>query len=182
MKNMIKYGLGVAALLVLNAGPAWAAGSVKTTSDVVLASDGMTVVGSSTLVRTSKGISMSIHTTGIPAGHAVTVWFCIYRDPLDPFSGPFDCVRAAGHVVGTDGKLNLAGWVGVGDGSESISPAFGADGRGLLDPYVEFVELAVRDHGPAVPAVPGKIPDQIHSFQPGCATCSDPQYSDHPAP
>src|ERR1041384_5091055 len=106
MKSIIQCSLTVAALLALSASSAWAAGSVKTTSDVLLASDGTTVVGSSTLVRTSQGISMSIHTSGIPAGHAVTVWFCIGRN-----DGSFDCVRAAGHVVGNDGHINLAGWV-----------------------------------------------------------------------
>ena len=124
---------------------------------------------------------MSIHTTGLPAGHAVTVWFCIIRfDDVGEFLS-FDCVRAAGHVVGTDGILNAGGAVKVGDASTSIAPTFGADGLGLLDPFGEFVSLVVRDHGPAVP---GQIPEQIHTFQPGCATCADPdpQFSDHPAP
>ena len=172
MKNIIKYSLAVATLLVLNASPAWAAGSVKTTSDVKDSSD--IVVGSSTLRRTSQGVSMTIQTTGIPAGHAVTVWVCIFRD-----DGNFDCLRAAGHVVGADGELNAGGAVKVGDTSESISPAFGADGLGLLDPFGDFVVIVVRDHGPAIP---GQIPDQIHSYQPECVTCTDSQVSFHPAP
>lgn len=176
MKNIIKCSLAVAALLVLNTSPAWAAGSVKTTSDVVLAADGTTVVGTSTLIRTSQGVSMSIQTTGLPAGHAATVWFCVFHD-----DGSFDCVRAAGHLVAPDGSLRAAGAVKAGDGSESIAPTFGADGRGILDPLHEFIVLVVRDHGPAVP---GSIPEQIHSFQPDCTTCADPdpQFSEHPAP
>jgi len=181
MKNIIKYSLAVAALLVLNASPASAAGSVKTTSDVFENKPDGALVGTSTLVRTSQGISMTIKTTGLPAGHAVTVWFCIVRfDAAGEFLS-FDCVHAAGHVVGSDGNLNAAGAVKVGDVSTSITPWDGADGFGLLDPLHEWVTLVVRDHGPAVP---GLIPEQIHTFQPGCPTCAvpDPQYSDHPDP
>ena len=172
MKNIIKYSLAVATLLVLHASPAWAAGSVQTTSDVTDSSDN--VVGSSTLRRTSQGVSVTIHTTGIPAGHAVTVWVCIIRN-----DGNFDCLRAAGHVVGADGQLNASGAVKVGDTSESISPALGADGLGLLDPFGDFVVVVVRDHGLAIP---GQIPNQFHSYQPECVTCTDAQSSIHSAP
>jgi len=157
--------IAVAALMACSvmAGP-----SVKTTSDVINVNSG-NVVGSSTVIRTPNGVSVVLKTrnSGIPAGHAVTMWLCILRkDGIN-----FDCVHLSGHIVGAGGNLNLAGWVGEGDTSESIAPVGGADGLGLEDALHDDLLIVVRDHGPAAP---GSIPDQIHTFQPDCTTCADP--------
>ena len=38
-------------------------------------------VGTSTLVRNDNGVAMTIHTVGLPAGTADTVWWVIFNNP-----------------------------------------------------------------------------------------------------
>jgi hypothetical protein len=142
------------------------------------------VVGTSKLVRNSQGISLTLHTTGITPGDAVTVWWVIFNNPeacggspcgLADLGNPAvnaSVLFAAGHVIGGGNSTSFASHLNVGDVSEALF------GPGLLDPFNAEVHLVVRTHGPAIP---GMVDEQIHEFAGGCPpnTCDDIQFSIH---
>jgi hypothetical protein len=132
-------------------------------------------VGTSTLSRSDSGLSMTLHTSGLPAGDAVTVWWVVFNNPdacLTAVCGEPDLFRpqtqpsvqhAAGHVIGGAGVGNYGGHLKVGDTSGAW-PLY--EGPGVIDPSTAQVWLVVHDHGPAIP---GLIDFMIHSFGGGCA-------------
>lgn len=138
---------------------------------------------SSTLVRTTNGINFSLQTSGLPAGHAVTMWALIFNNPsacpgaCDESNGDLDIPavqgsvqHVTGHVVGSDGTF--AGHVAVGDAAHAFR------GPGLLNPFGAEIHLIVRDHGVALPAI---ITDQFNSDSPRFCNvaCFDIQESVH---
>jgi hypothetical protein len=114
------------------------------------------VHGSASLVRTDNGISMTFHTSGLPAGEAVTIWWILLGNGGNVVSGQF----ADGHVVGGDGTANFAGHLSVGDTSGCFHPLFPC--AGLTDARGQTVILLLRVHGPKDP---GRIPLQIHTSE-----------------
>jgi hypothetical protein len=125
-------------------------------------------VGTSTLTRTTSGISFSLSTTGLEAGHAVTVWWMVFNP-----NGSLSVQYAAGHVIDEGGAAEFGGYLGVGDTGGVIN-----NGPGLLDATGANVVLVVRDHGPADPA---GVSEQIHTFGTCNPTCTDRQMSMHTA-
>jgi hypothetical protein len=141
------------------------------------------LVGSATLNRNKNGIRMTLQTTGIDAGTAVTVWYVIFNEPSECGSSPcgeadiFDpdvqtgVVYAAGHVIGGGGNSNFAGHRSVSDASVSAMPFFNEllglnlPVVGLLDPFGAEVHLVVRTHEEAIPEF---LPDMIQTFNGGC--------------
>lgn len=114
-----------------------------TTNPVISLFDGSTT-GSSTLRRTKGGVTMTMKTTGVPAGHAVTVWFVV------PGAGS---ALAAGHVIGGSGRARFGGHMSAGDV--------------LADPLNDEVHLVVRSHGPRIP---GQVDEQILTAGGGCTS------------
>jgi hypothetical protein len=159
MKVMLGLAVALTALAVPFA--AQASPATKQVADVTGWVEGQgattTVLGSASLVRTDDAISMSFHTSGIPAGEAVTIWWIIL-DNGAPVSAQF----AAGHVVGNNGVATFAGHLAEGDTSGCFSPEFtaavGCDG--LTDAQGQTVLLLARFHGPKEP---GRVPVQIHT-------------------
>jgi hypothetical protein len=173
-----------------------ASAATHTTSDVVTIADPTATPppGSSTLTRTSKAISMDLHTSGLPAGDAVTIWWMVFNhpeacisgtstpdDPNDPRCGMADMANpaadlsvlyAAGHVIDDAGVADFGGKLAVGDADGAIM------GAGLHDPAGADVTLVVHDHGPADP---GRIDEQIHTFGACNPDCIDLQMSVHQA-
>ena len=170
-----------------------AGAATQTTSPVVTIGDPTVVTGSSTLIRTSNGISMDLQTTELPAGDAVTIWWMVFNhpeacisgastpDPTDPRCGMADMgnpaadlsvLYAAGHVIGASGAAGFAGQLAVDDASGAIM------GSGLHDPAGADVTLVVHDHGPADPAT---VNQQIHTFDACNPDCTDLQMSAHQA-
>ena len=125
-------------------------------------------VGSSTLTRTASGVSFSLQTTGLQAGHAVTVWWMVFNP-----DGSVSVQYAAGHVIDEGGAAEFGGYLQVGDTDGVIN-----DGPGLLDATGANVVLVVRDHGPADP---GRVNQQVHTFDVCNPTCTDLQMSMHAA-
>jgi hypothetical protein len=125
-------------------------------------------VGSSTLTRTGSGISFSLSTTGLEAGHAVTIWWMVFNP-----DGSLSVQYAAGHVIDQGGAAEFGGHLRVGDTDGVIN-----NGPGLLDANGANVVLVVRDHGPAKP---GTVSEQIHTFGTCNPTCTDLQMSMHTA-
>jgi hypothetical protein len=170
MKIRLGFAIGLLALmlpLAAQAGPA-----TTQTVDVTGWNDHIPaptpdVHGTASLVRRDGGISMTFHTSGLPAGDAVTIWWIIV-DPAtgNVVSGQF----AAGHPVGPDGTATFAGSLNKGDTSGCFHPLFPC--AGLSDARGQVVVLLARVHGPKDP---GSIPLQIHTSE---ATSGGPGFQD----
>ena len=171
-----------------------ASAATQTTSDVVSMADPTMVMGSSTLTRTGKAIAVDLHTSGLTAGDAVTIWWMVFNhpdacisgastpdDPNDPRCGMADMANpaadlsvlyAAGHVVDEDGVADFGGKLAVDDADGAIM------GSGLHDAAGADVTLVVHDHGPAKP---GQVDEQVHTFDACNPDCTDLQMSVHQA-
>ena len=180
----------IVGLALAAAAPALAGGSEIGTSGVFSIGPGHSFVAwvpgaSSTLVRTTpNGIGISLQTSNLPAGHAVTVWALIFNNPSACGPGSCDESRGdlsipevmgsvqhiTGHVVGTNGTF--AGHLAVGDSADAFV------GPGLLNPFGAEIHLIVRDHGLADPAI---ITDQFNNDSPRFCNvaCADIQKSVH---
>jgi hypothetical protein len=143
-----------------------AGAATKTTSPVTTFAGA--VVGTSTLTRTSSGLSFSLSTTGLEAGHAVTIWWMVFNP-----DGPVSVQYAAGHVIDEGGAAQFGGYLQEGNTDGVIN-----GGPGLLDALAANVVLVVRDHGPADPP---RVNEQIQTFDVCNPTCTDLQISMHAA-
>jgi glucose/arabinose dehydrogenase len=143
-----------------------AGAATQTTSPV--ATFAGTVAGTSALTRTDSGIAFSLQTSGLQAGHAVTIWWMVFNP-----DGSLSVQYAAGHVIDEGGAAEFGGHLRVGDTDGVIN-----GGPGLLDALGADVVLVVRDHGPADP---GRVDEQIHTFGACNPTCTDLQMSMHAA-
>jgi hypothetical protein len=177
-----------------------AGAATRTTSDVVWMSNqpnAGTTAGTSTLTRTDSGIALVLHTTGLQAGHTVTIWWMVFNHPEacisgatttetpdDPRCGMADMhnpaaglsvLYAAGNIVDEDGEADFGAYLREGD-TDGALPGMGL---GLLDAAAADVHLVVRDHGPVDPR---HVVEQIHTFDDFCnPTCTDLQMSVHEA-
>jgi hypothetical protein len=127
------------------------------------------VVGTSTLTRASSGISFSLSTSGLAAGHAVTIWWMVFN----PDDGSVSVQYAAGHVIDEAGTAEFGGSLQEGNTDGVIN-----GGPGLLNAQRANVILVVRDHGLADPS---RVEEQIHTFGACNPTCTDLQISMHTA-
>ena len=166
-------------LTMLTAAAAVGTTAERSTQPVVQIWDG-TPIGTSTLVRTDAGISASYHSTGVPAGQAVTLWFVIFNNPsactgpcgaVDLFFNPAaegDFLVAAGHVTGASGRANFGANLQVGDTSGSAFAEIGMPERsvGLTNPRGAQVALLLHSHGPALGGQ--DLVSQLSSFTGGC--------------
>ena len=188
MKNKLILASAFAVVLVVAlAGPASAA---TTRANVYRFADGSQVVDAWSVVSTSSaGARMTLQTSGLPAGDAVTIWWVIFNEPqnchggsdgvrcgpsdLPPFGGDDSAVTsivyAAGHVVGGSGQATFSGHLGTGDTDGALF------GPGLVNPTTAEIHLIVRDHGPT-----NDTSEQIHSFGACNPTCTNLQFSPHP--
>jgi hypothetical protein len=152
--------------------------------------DAPIVEGSSaTLVRTKKGVTMIIHTSGLDPGPH-TVWWFIYNNPehcaTDPcrfvdFDNPdvqATTLYATGHVISNNGVGNFAAYLAEGDISGYTVPPNlpEQDVLGLVDARKAQIQLGVRSHGQRIP---GMVKKQISTFNGGCPpnSCENVQYS-----
>ena len=108
-----------------------------------------------TLKRNKNGITGKINTNGLIPGNAYTMWFVIFSDA----PGPPNSIYAAGHIAGGSGKGTFSAHTSVGEIFDN--------GDIFDNPLTAEVHIVIRSHGQAVP---GMIPDQIHTFEEGCIT------------
>jgi hypothetical protein len=170
-KAIVKRRLLVALALVglLSAIPLTRAGAAtQSTNDVTWKSDA-TKAGTSTLTRTNSGISLSLETTGLEPGHAVTIWWMVANP-----DGGVAVLYAAGHVIDDSGTAQFGGSLKVDDSDGWV---MGSD-TSLEDALHATVTLVVRDHGPADPDT---VNQQIHTFGACNPICTDLQVSVHTA-
>jgi len=164
----------------ITATAASATSGAQSTHPVFWTWDPTTPVGSATLIRTDGSLSATDHSSGIPAGQAVTLWFIVFNNPAACANDPCNIVDlifnpaaqgdflvGGGRVTGGS-QTNLGGALQVGDTSGSGFIEIGMPGRaiGLTNPRGAEVHLALHSHGPAV-AGP-TLRDQINSFTGGC--------------
>lgn len=161
------------------------------------------VVGSSTLERHQGSIQMTLHTSGLPAGHVVTVWwiifnhpeFCQFGEPANAATGFAGTKCGAGDLgivpgLEADPRVdpsavhaagNVIGSNGVGNFAGYLS-AFTTHsqillGDGLTNPLGADVHLLVHGHDAA--AGDGALGLEIKTF--GATEGSDLQFSAHEA-
>lgn len=181
----------VLAVLGLLARPAAGAAAQHATTDVFRIADVFAhvfggapapePVGSSTLVRTDRGVSVSFETTALTPGHVVTLWWVVFNDPDScragipnvSSCGPADAHagrggvspnHAAGRIVDDDGTVAIGAHLRVGDTSRALA------GPGLVNPRGAEVILVIKSHGPKIARL---VSDQLHTFAGGCADQSD---------
>lgn len=155
----------------------------SSTSEVISSADG-SVVGSSKLVRNKNGVSLTLNTSGLEPGSAVTVWWVVFNNPgacagdcdgtdLGNPNVAGDVIYGAGHVVGGNGTANFAAHLNEGDSGGSLFPQ---PSPGLIDAETAEIHIVVRSHGPAIP---GMIDEQIHTVNGGCPpnVCEDIQFA-----
>lgn len=158
-------------------------------------SDLSTIDGAaSSLWRQASGVTATVRTRELAAGHAVTLWWVVFNDPsecndsseslgsqcgpgdLPPFGSDDSAVTsllyAAGHVVGEAGGATFAARLRVGDDTDAMW------GPGLIDPAGAEIHLVVRDHGEKRP---GDTDDAIRSFGACNPECNDIQFTMHVA-
>jgi hypothetical protein len=116
--------------------------------------DGAPVVGAKgTIHRTSKGVTINIHTVGLDSQHACTVWV------FEVNCGAAACrpVQLAGHIVGASGKGNFSGHLGL-----NADPT-----RPVQDPFGGDFHCVIVDHGPIDPSdMPNAIKSPLPPFSP----------------
>jgi hypothetical protein len=169
VKRRLVIGLTLVGLMVAlplsQAGAAPAA--TRSTSPVTLIADPAVVVGSSTLTRTTSGISFTLETSGLQPGHAYTVWW-MATNP----DGGTAVLYATGHLVGATGTATFGGYLAVGDSEGWVM----GDDQTLEDALAATVTFVVRDHGPGRADI---LDDQIKTFSACNPTCTDLQASVH---
>lgn len=177
-KRMIVL-LGLVVLLVSGLSVAFASGPAQryttTVEDISNFPTITPVEGSSAkLVTNDMGATLQVNTSGLPVGHAVTVWWVIFNYPEhctdgecgldDAFPPPGNTAAgtsvsfAAGHVIGGDGQGNYGAHISV--GGDAAPWHFG-----LLEPRTAEYHFVLRDHGPADPEI---VNEQISTATAGC--------------
>lgn len=175
--------------MLLAVGLAAPAQAASAAANVYRFADGTQVSGGWSTLRTGgEGAHMTMHTTGLAAGHTVTVWWVIFNRPaacshpealrcgpgdLPPFGGDDSAqtalLYAAGHQVGGSGRGDFAGSLRTGDTQGALWDP------GLTNPTGADIHLVVRDHGMLTPQ---QRAEGIHNFGP-CNPCVDLQFSAH---
>ncbi len=112
-----------------------------------------------TLVRRPNGVSFSLRTLDLRAGHAYTIWFVVLNNPAACNATPCNAqdillnpetdaqvTYGAGHVSGGSGRAGFAGSFRVG-ALDGWLP-----GGRIANPLTAEIQLVVNDHGPKLPA------------------------------
>ena len=173
-------------LISLMAAPTAAVGGGHVSKSPAFWTFGVGPVGSTKLVRTRNGLTGQFKTTGLTAGHAVTLWIMFFDNPeactVPGFCNPdidigregvrFDFHYAGGHIV-NDSKTTLTGHVRVGELSTSGWAELVAIGGAppffvtpLTNPMGAQVILAIHSHGPAQRG--RNLAAQMSSYLGGC--------------
>lgn len=138
------------------------------------------VTGKSTLHRNENGITINFKTNGLIPGHAYTLWWGVWNKP-ENCGIPGECVEsdlanavnvevqllyAGGHVSGGNGSGNFSAHLKENDDSGSIHELFGLPNfGGLQNAETAEIHAVLRSHGPKIP---GKVNEQITTYQGGC--------------
>ena len=138
--------------------------------------------GSSVLLhRSAAGAAMTLKTSELKPGHAVTVWFVAIQSPENCKSNPCSpmeamgmeekmnpvATNAGGAVVSNDGHIRVQGFLPVGEVAGNFYETQ------FTAPETSEYHIVVHDHGPLIPELAA---DQISSFRGGCTADSVPPF------
>jgi len=198
----LKLIVALAAVAAIAAIPAQAGPPSTSTSAVRMFSD-TSIVGSSTLRRQSDSLQMTLQTSGLPAGHVVTVWWIIFNHPAfcqfgeapNPATGFAGTTCGAGDLGIVPGLtadprvepavMHAAGQViganGTGNYGSYLSVGSTREqillGSGLTNPLGADIHLLVHDH--AALSELGNVGEEIGSI--GEVPGADLQFAAHEA-
>ena len=182
MRKRMFILLGLVILIVSGLSVAFASGPAQVNTTIVRnLSDFTPIAGSSAqLVTNDHGATIQVNTSGLPAGHAVTLWRVVFNypdncsggecGPDDAFPPPGNIAAGAsvtfgaGHVIGDNGRASFGTHLPVGKDATPWSV-------GLLHPRTAEFHFVLRDHGPAIP---GMVNEQIST--PGAACKNFPPF------
>ncbi len=193
--NRIRYGkwfatmtLLTGVLLVQGARPVQADPKISIEPLIVLATGVVAPGTGSILVRTKEGVGATLHTFGLVPGNAYTLWVTVFNNPkacattpCSPADFPNPDVQAVvlfgtGQIAGDDGTADFGAFRAVGDPS-GREPSLGT-AMALEKPLKAEIHLAIRSHGPVLPAM---LDEQLSTFNGGCPpnTCMTVQAAPH---
>ncbi len=176
------------ALIVQGAHPVQAESSKTSIQPLRVFGVGTVIPGTgSILVRTKEGVGMTLHAFGLTPGNVYTAWFGIFNNPKECATDP--CTAAdlpnpdvqavvlwgTGQIAGEDGTADFAAFRAVGDTSGSAGLGIAT---ALEEPFKALIHLAVRSHGPVIPAM---LSQQLSLFNGGCPpnTCVNVEVAIH---
>ncbi len=161
--------------------------------------DDHTEVGRSVIVRSPRGVSTHISTSGLVPDHAVTIWLVIFNRP-ENCTGPCDvedladvrtepdAMWAGGAIVPSTERVTVPGFVRTGDTEGSTNPPFGLPPIGLTNPFGAELHLVIKTHGPVIRSLEWEM---THTLAAGCNdappgfgtpgpnACAEIQFSEH---
>lgn len=132
------------------------------------------------LIKGPEGASMQIRSSGITAGHAITVWFVAVQNPEGCAKNPCSpmeamgmpemntvAVNGGGTVIPENGEIHVSAFLPAGDVPNNMYDTV------LSDPEGAEYHLVIHDHGPLIPEL---APDMLSSFRGGCTLESVPPF------
>ncbi|MBI2506059.1 MAG: hypothetical protein HYW07_22825, partial [Candidatus Latescibacteria bacterium] len=103
--------------------------------------------GSARVIRTPRGMTATLRSSGLSAGTAVSLWWVVFNNPKKCATTPCtaadlknpevmpDMLGNPGQVIGQDGNANLTGQISIGNTDHSyINQNFGMTPVGLMNP------------------------------------------------
>ena len=165
-------------------------GNVKTTiTQVHSLAGGVVPAAGASLSRDNAGVFANISSSGLPAGHVITLWWVIYNNPefcVNTSCAPTDLNNPAvngslqyggGTIADLGGRVNFSGYLAVGDNSgfylNPMFPNMPNPSPGIVSAKQAQIHLALRSHG--LPnADPAILQQQLTSFPGGCSVASPP--------
>jgi hypothetical protein len=158
----------------------------------------------STLTRTASCVSMTLHTSGLKPGSAITIWWTFFNNPrlchgdqLGPFPKTLRCGAADFKTAAVKASVQFAtGGVADAHGRVAFSASFKVHAKpgcaggklpcsGLLTPNADVV-LLVRSHGPVIKSL---RTEETTTYNGGCNPgepnvdkCDNLQFSPHEGP
>lgn len=161
-----------------------AAQSPQQTTTVVMThpsqGDVVEIAGSNaSLTSTPEGASMTVKTSHLSPGHAVTAWWVAINRPENCATAPCtskdvlnntDVVKAevtyaGGQIIGENGEASFSWQLPAG---EAPNPWFG---HGFTNPLGAEVHIVLNDHGPVIPEIRENM---LSTYRGGCTDESLP--------
>lgn len=137
------------------------------------------------LVRNNNGLTANVHTFLTDTG-VYTVWWVLFNHPEDcttflcTFDEPDLVVNATGRIVNAGSPANFSARL-IPGGPYSGEIIYEGPDPSLTNPSGALITLVMRYHGPAMP---GRIPEQLTTFEGGCpgggSPCVDEQLAVFP--
>lgn len=153
--------LMLVAIGLMSMAPVAQADIARERAPVVEIADTANVTGTSTLVRSDRGLRAVLRTGGLVAGDAYTVWFIVFNNPA-ACDGACDGADLTNPAVGGVSTLG-AGKVVRGERSTFVMRM--PVGSELTNPHGAEIHFVVRTHGPALP---GQADEQTTTLNGGC--------------